>query len=106
MNVNSGPSGRNGQSINDAVEQGIEAAKSGNRLLARWQLESVAIGNDVRPEIWMWLAWVAESPAKAQSYLNNVLNHPRLGAVAKGGLEWLSLLTGDPIPEAARSLSW
>ena len=88
-------------SVNDAVEQGIEAAKSGNRLLARWQLESVAVGHDVRPEVWMWLAWVAESPTKAQAYLKNVTTDPRFESMAVGGLQWLSFLTGESVAEIA-----
>ena len=88
-------------SVNDAVEQGIEAAKSGNRLLARWQLESVAVGNDVRPEVWMWLAWVAESPMKAQAYLKNVATDPQFGNMAVGGLQWLSFLTGESVADIA-----
>ena len=86
-------------STNDVIEQGIEAAKSGNRLLARWQLESVAVGNDVRPEVWLWLAWVAESPAKAQVYLKNASADPRFGQLAIGGLQWLSFLSGESIAE-------
>ena len=82
----------------EMIEQGIEAARSGNRLLARWQLESVASGRDVPAEVWLWLAWVAESPAKAQEHLKKVLNDPRLGVLAKGGLDWLSNLTGDAVP--------
>lgn len=97
---NSEPIGRTSLSMNDAIEQGIEAARAGNRLLARWQLESVAVGNDVRPEVWLWLAWVADSPVKAQAYLKNVLNDPRHGRSAFGGLEWISFLTGEPLPPA------
>ena len=96
-----GPVGKRPLSVNDAIEQGIEAAKSGNRLLARWQLESVAVGHDVRPEVWMWLAWVAESPTKAQAYLKNVTTDPRFGNMAVGGLQWLSFLTGESVAEIA-----
>lgn len=46
----------------------------------------------------MWLAWVAESPAKAQTYLKNVVDDPRFSQTALGGLQWLSLLTGDSLP--------
>lgn len=86
-------------SVDDAIEQGIDAAKSGNRLIARFQLESVATGNDVRPEVWLWLAWVAESPAKAQAYLKNAAADPRYGQLASGGMQWLSVLSGEPVPD-------
>jgi hypothetical protein len=98
-----GVAGRTPLSINDAIEQGIEAAKSGNRRLARWQLESVTVGNDVRPEVWLWLAWVAESPSKAQAYLKNVATDPRFGQLAVGGMQWLSVLTGESVADIAPS---
>lgn len=92
-------------SAHDAVENGIAAAKSGNRLLARWQLESVAGGKDVRPDVWLWLAWVAESPVKAQEYLSRLVDHPVYGGVATGGLSWLEVLNGGPVPTASSAAS-
>ena len=51
---------------NHPLKIGIDAAKAGNRLLARLNLEQVATATPDNATCWLWLAWTADSPAAAR----------------------------------------
>lgn len=73
---------------NDSLERGIETAKAGNKLLARLHLLQAVELAPRDPNCWLWLAWVAESPASAIHSLQRVLDeHPR-HELALLGLRW------------------
>ncbi|MFM9962838.1 MAG: serine/threonine protein kinase [Planctomycetaceae bacterium] len=88
-----------------ALRQGIDAAKSGDEFRARWNLESALKGGVSTPEVWLWLAWMATTPTKAQEYLKKLAEHSEFHHAARCGLEWLSLLTGDPVPPEPTSIA-
>ncbi len=72
----------------DSLKRGIETAKSGNKLLARLHLlQAVELApND--PNCWLWLAWVAESPASAIHSLQRVLDVDPDHELAQLGMQW------------------
>jgi CheY-like chemotaxis protein len=79
--------------MDELLQKGIQAARSGNRLLARLHLERATESNLANPELWLWLSWVAESPAKSQVYLRKLSEFPEHATLASAGLEWLEALT-------------
>lgn len=86
------------ESAKELIDKGIEAAKVGNRLLARMHLEKASEANAGRADLWLWLAWAAESPAKAQVYLKKLEEFPSHNSVALGGLQWMdALLSGKGV---------
>lgn len=91
----------------ELIDKGIDAARSGNRLLARMHLEKSAEIHADRADLWMWLAWAAESPVKAQVYLNKLQEFASHRGVAEAGLMWIRTLTNsteDPAPKAKEDL--
>lgn len=86
----------------ELIDKGIDAARSGNRLLARMHLEKSAEIHADRADLWMWLAWAAESPVKAQVYLNKLQEFASHRGVAEAGLMWIRTLTNTndiPAPQ-------
>lgn len=84
-----------GQSL---IDKGIAEARSGNRLLARLYLERAIETPPVPPALWLWLAWVAESPEKARGYLQQLEGTGDLGEVARGALPWVHLMCEENSP--------
>lgn len=77
------------------IDKGISEARSGNRLLARLYLERAVESPPFPPTLWLWLAWVAESPEKARGYLQHLESHDDLGAVARGAIPWVEWMCLD-----------
>jgi twitching motility two-component system response regulator PilG len=73
---------------NDSLERGIETAKAGNKLLARLHLLQAVELSPRDPNCWLWLAWVAESPASAMHSLQRVLDDNPSHELALLGLRW------------------
>jgi DNA-binding response OmpR family regulator len=85
------------------IEKGIEAARIGNRLLARLHFERAAKESVVDPIVWLWLAWVADSPLQAATHLKKLQTTP-LAAAAASGLQWIKALTyGHERPKLQRA---
>lgn len=76
----------------ELLQKGIQAARAGNRLLARLHLEKATETEATNPELWLWLSWVAETPAKAQVYLRKLTGFTTHAATAAAGLEWIEAL--------------
>ena len=72
----------------DSLERGIETAKSGNKLLARLHLLQAVELAPRDPNCWLWLAWVAESPASAIHSLQRVLDDDPDHELAQLGMQW------------------
>ncbi len=72
----------------DSLERGIETAKSGNKLLARLHLLQAVELAPRDPNCWLWLAWVAESPASAIHSLQRVLDENPDHELALLGMQW------------------
>ena len=72
----------------DSLKKAIAAAQSGNKILARLHLEQAVASNPDNPAGWLWLAWVADSPAAAVSALEQSrLNSPN-PTLLEHGLAW------------------
>lgn len=77
--------------------QGLSAAQTGNRFLARHLLERAAEEPDHDPSIFLWLAWLSDSPAVAADHLAMLSDHPGFTLAARGGMQWLAALAkGTP----------
>ena len=72
----------------DSLTRGIETAKSGNKLLARLHLLQAVELAPRDPNCWLWLAWVAESPASAIHSLQRVLDDEPGHELAQLGMRW------------------
>ncbi|MDB5388427.1 MAG: response regulator receiver protein [Planctomycetaceae bacterium] len=87
----------------ELIEQGIEAARIGNRLLDRLHFERAAQANIVDPLVWLWLAWVSDSPLQASTHLKKLQTGP-YAALATAGLQWMKALAeGNDRPVSQRS---
>lgn len=76
----------------DSLLRGIETAKSGNKLLARLHLLQAVELAPRDPNCWLWLAWVAESPASAMHSLQRVLDEDPNHELAQLGMKWASAM--------------
>ncbi len=88
-----------------SLEQGIQTAREGHRLLARLHLEQAAQEDPHNADAWMWLAWVADSPADALEHIQRAIEATPHDAAAIAGLQWVGSLCGKSVdelqPEAA-----
>lgn len=76
----------------DSLLRGIETAKSGNKLLARLHLLQAVELAPRDPNCWLWLAWVAESPASAMHSLQRVLDEHPDHELAQLGMKWAAAM--------------
>lgn len=78
-----------------ALQQGVIAARAGYKNLASVQLERAAELLPDNADVWLWLAWSANSPDTTRRCLLQVLaispGHP----AATAGLIWVNSLTAD-----------
>ncbi|MGQ9828160.1 MAG: tetratricopeptide repeat protein [Roseiflexus sp.] len=73
----------------EALRQGIAAARSGQRALAR-QLFARAIQEDrYNDEAWVWLAGVVDEPSQMRQCLQQALRINPLNPQARQGIAWL-----------------
>jgi twitching motility two-component system response regulator PilG len=75
-----------------ALKNGIDAARSGSRMMARLHLLKAA---DLAPDdvaAHLWLAWVAETPADALSHLDEALARQPKHALTRLGRIWTQLM--------------
>ena len=85
----------NSQAGELALQQGMTAARAGYKNLASVQLERAAELMPDNADVWLWLAWLANSPDNTRRCLQQVLaitpGHP----AATAGLIWVNSLTAD-----------
>ncbi|MEX2093873.1 MAG: response regulator [Pirellulales bacterium] len=75
-----------------ALKNGIDAARSGSRMMARLHLLKAA---DFAPDevaCHLWLAWVAETPADALTHLEDALARNPRHSLARVGRLWTRLM--------------
>ncbi|RIK82580.1 MAG: hypothetical protein DCC68_06105 [Planctomycetota bacterium] len=75
-----------------ALKNGIDAARSGSRMMARLHLLKAA---DLAPQdvaAPLWLAWVAETPADALAHLDEALSRQGDHRLARLGRLWTQLM--------------
>lgn len=85
-----------------ALRNGIDAARSGSRMMARLHLLKAA---DFAPDAvaaHLWLAWVAETPADALAHLEDALSRNPRHALTRVGRLWAKLMAEfDPAADYA-----
>ena len=75
----------------------IQTALSGNRVMARVDLDAALATLSDRADAWVWHAWLADSPAVAESSLRRALQIDPDHRTAAAGLQWVAgLLTPSP----------
>ena len=83
------------------LRRGIAAARAGLRSVAAAQFERAAESSPDDPNVWLWLAWVANSPDNVIRCLERVLDLSPGHAAATAGLTWARCLSQDvPTPVA------
>lgn len=92
----------------DPLAKVADAALSGNRLVARIELEAVLASNPDNPAAWLWQAWAADSPAGAKAALRCAADLCPGNQVADAGLAWIAglerLASGQPLSIAEVSI--
>lgn len=82
-----------------ALRRGIAAARAGLRSVAAAQFERAAETMPDNANVWLWLAWMGNSPDNTIRCLEQVLELSPGHAVAAAGLMWARALASDaPIP--------
>ncbi len=75
--------------------RGILASRAGLRSVAMSHLERAAVSLPDDPNVWLWLAWVANSPDNSIRCLERVLELSPGHAAATAGLTWARALSQD-----------
>jgi len=73
----------------DMLQQGIAAARSGQRALARQLFVRVIQADQYNDEAWVWLAGVVDDPADMRRCLQQALRINPLNPHARQGIAWL-----------------
>ena len=73
----------------DVLQQGIAAARSGQRALARQLFVRVIQADQYNDEAWVWLAGVVDDPADMRRCLQQALRINPLNPHARQGIAWL-----------------
>lgn len=82
-----------------ALRRGVSAARAGLRSVAATQFERAAESSPDDPNVWLWLAWVSNSPDNTIRCLERVLELSPGHATAIAGLAWARGLSHDAAPE-------
>src|SRR6185295_13941787 len=77
------------------LQQGIAAAQGGARELAQIYLRRAAEESPRDSNVWLWLAWLADSPPAMVQCLEYLLAEHPDHPLAQDGLRWARGLTGD-----------
>jgi twitching motility two-component system response regulator PilG len=72
----------------DTLSAAIAAAQSGNKPLARLHLDQALASDPNNPFGWLWLAWIADSPATAISALEHARPSFSNTSLLDHGLAW------------------
>src|SRR5215212_5323427 len=85
----------------DLLQQGIIAARAGNREEARALLMQVVEADERNEQAWLWLAGVVDAPEDIRTCLQNVLDLNPANQQAQQGLAWVEQRHGPPAPPPA-----
>ncbi len=77
------------------LRRGVNAARAGLQSVAAANLERAAELLPDDPNVWLWLAWAANSPDNMRRCLERVLELSPGHAAASAGLIWINALTND-----------
>ncbi len=82
-----------------ALRRGVNAARAGLQSVAAASFERAAENLPDDPNVWLWLAWAANSPDNTRRCLERVVELSPGHAAASAGLIWVNALTNDvPAP--------
>jgi hypothetical protein len=87
--------------MSELLEQGIAAARAGNRAEARALLTRVIEGDERNERAWLWLSGVVDDPNDMRTCLHNVLELNPNNTQARQGLAWVDSKYGPPTPAPA-----
>lgn len=88
--------------MSDVLQEGIAAARAGNRAEARTLLMRVVEADERNEQAWLWLAGVVDDPEDMRTCLHNVLELNPNHEQARQGLAWIDTKYGPaPTPQAA-----
>jgi len=85
------------------IQHAVAAAKAGNPSVAKIQLQKAAEEAPGDPAIWLWMGWLADSPASASQCLELARSDGRFEKVAVAGIEFAKALAEfqlEPQPES------
>jgi tetratricopeptide (TPR) repeat protein len=88
-----------GEEVIDLLQQGIAAARAGNREQARALLMQVVEADEHNEQAWLWLAGVVDAPEDMRTCLQNVLDLNPTNQQAQQGLAWVEQRYGLPASE-------
>jgi twitching motility two-component system response regulator PilG len=84
-----------------ALRRGVSAARAGLHSVAAANFERAAENMPDDPNVWLWLAWTANSPDNTLRCLERVLELYPGHSAASAGLIWVRSLATDALPPAA-----
>ncbi len=87
----------------DMLQQGIAAARSGQRALARQLFVCVIQADQYNDDAWVWLAGVVDDPADMRRCLQQALRINPLNPQARQGIAWLDQRARQAAQSAAAS---
>ena len=85
------------------IQHAVAAAKAGNPSVAKIQLQKAAEEAPGDPTIWLWMGWLADSPASAAQCLELARSDGRFEKMAVAGIEFTKALAEfqlEPQPES------
>lgn len=74
------------------IQRAVAAAKAGNPSVAKIQLQKAAEEAPEDPAIWLWMGWLADSPASAAQCLELARFDSRFEKIAVAGIEFAKSL--------------
>ena len=74
------------------IQHAVAAAKAGNPSVAKIQLQKAAEEAPGDPAIWLWMGWLADSPASAAQCLEIARSDARFEKIAVAGIEFARAL--------------
>ncbi len=74
------------------IRHAVAAAKAGNPSVAKIQLQKAAEEEPDNPAVWLWMGWLADSPANAAHCLEIARSDARFEKIAVAGIEFSKAL--------------
>lgn len=81
------------------LRHAIEAAKAGNPALAKIHLHKAAEADPDDPAVWLWMAWLSDSPLSMAQCLEIAVQDERYRDVAEAGIQFARTLAGFKVGE-------
>lgn len=78
----------------DSLSRAIHAARAGQSTLARFHCQQAAEIQSDDPLVWLWLAWLSDSPSSMYQCLQVAQKDPRYSEVVEAGIVFARALCG------------